>query len=430
MQAQNHQPGAGRLSPAAAARLDHDSDRIPFCGITNESPFPTTYRKIAGVEHGSRGESVPTFVSVIEWLNEHYRQERRPVAYWDQERDGWVQTKRHVALVNPAWEGDGLSEYADAVTHTSVPGDACWHIPTGSYGIVNPIQAYAPLLAVLKKHDSGPVFGHIERYRNTGEVSIDIFLPNYAVKASRSAKDRYVLGINTGYSYYGDKRHYARIIAFDTEKRSVLRGLTEKRARRHVRQQTRETAARDVGAWWDGTIGRLGRAADALFTVVVNARTYIFDFTTSSFDVRTLYESMGFPEAHIDVALSQYLDQNVTKADAYTLFDAMTQVFTHDYGGKTTGSTLLGHVNRANKLLYNPARVHAEVLNHVESELRGQQTLGEDREERLEALAVERETALKSVQRLEESRTRLRTVLKEADVAEDDAEDEDGDDDE
>ena len=125
---------------------------IVFAGVDGQtdSTIPAWYREQTNVDDPrSFSEAIRALPRAVETT----------VAYHDPFRDAWIPTDRFNALIDPSRL---RAQQVDA-DHS----DPLFHIPTASYTIINPVDVFEPLEAVLRKEslDGQPlgdlVFGEI-----------------------------------------------------------------------------------------------------------------------------------------------------------------------------------------------------------------------------------------------------------------------------
>lgn len=344
------------------------------------------------------------------------------VAYWDRDLVEWVPTKRHVALVNPAWEGRDTSTAKD-------PADACWHIPTGAYADINPMEAYAPLVQELLDYpvdNEGNIdqadflgingaYGEVRTYRRGGEVHFDMFLPAFNVGGDG---EPLVLGIQSGYDYFGSTALYTEIIAHDHASNAVLRSLTDRRSRRHVQsrnKQNRKDALSEIHQWWGEEIARLEAVTDTLFQVVVDASAFEVDLSGIPRSPMHVYRAMGLPKSLSQAAEANLSSQKFTmQASAWDYYIALAQAVTQDYQAKDDGQALRRVVRTSNRILFDPARAMSKVFSDITDELISSNATDDE----IASAATQAATMADKMGQFEDQRDRLKTMLEEAQRAE------------
>jgi len=376
---------------------------IQFAGVGGASggvAFSDYLRTLYGVAPAD----TTTMKDAVSVLQDEYSIEAREVAYDDPTAaEEWSGTGRHIALVNPAT-------------------GRLWHIPTREYTPVTPEEKYGPLLARLRARDfHESVSGEIRLFRDGGEVHADFLLDDLRT----GADDEIVMGVQTGHNYFGGKALYAGIIAYDTANNRMMRGLSEKRTRRHT-----GSAGSDVADWWDQILNQAEDACDTLASVILDAQDYRVGFSevplspaeylTYAFDgTEYLAENSGEGEGQTGGAVAYLPDvPNPTSAtySGWELYAAMASALTHDFHGKDDSTAVRRYVRRANRQLFSPPRMEDDVLSDAAEDLEDQEDL--EGESILESIRERQASIGVAVKRARSDKDRLRTLVDEAESAE------------
>lgn len=398
---------------------------VAFAGIdgaSQASRMPDWYRDLTAATLPT-GIAPNTFMSTVRDVLE--KATTTDVAYRDPQDDEWVEIERHVALVNPAWLGEDNRERAPQ-------DDAAWHIPTRQYDPVNPDEVYGPLTGAARQNDlSDEVFGTARLYRNGGEVHIDLFFPDLTVDVNDAVQtgkdtdlDPLVLGVTTGYDYFGSTQMYSRVIAANPNTNTVHRNLTDKRTRRHVKSADEDSGRTvdDVIEWWDEDFDRLDRVTDTLFETIVDASQYEVSFEDIPFTAADFFEALDVPRDHAETAEARLPSYDENTYTAWDLHEALSYAVEHNFGGKDDGRALRGYVRTANDILFRPPRAERQALRVLEDELKetDQDTLGASKAKLRKAMDERQKTAAGKLEQYASMRDRLKDLLDEADDAQDD----------
>jgi hypothetical protein len=357
-------------------------------------------------------ECADTLQDVVRYLNEEYNIEGRPVTYLeggteayaviapDTEQDQRSEPTGYQALVNPAWEG---TDNADTrPTDTPV-----WHIATDEYSPVSPMDKYGPGLAALRENDTttNDVFGEARLYRNGGELHLDLWLPDITVTL---ANNEYIIGIQTGYDYYGGTALYAEIVAAEKDTGTQLRGITDKRRRSH-----RGTAKQDVASWWRIMLEQAEAATDALRKTVAEAQKYTINFTelpiTSEQYLLALFDGTKSYAENADDRLNDGVTPN--EATAWQVYSAMAETLTQDFDGKDESAALRTYLRGANEQLFSPPAAERTAARwlHNYDDLNAQQGFTGDE---IQAALHEHRTGLDdAVQEYQDTKETLKRML-------------------
>jgi len=305
-------------------------------------------------------------VSFAEAIRSLPRAVETSVAYYNPYRDEWVETSRFNALVEPSRlssmdrkrpdiEPDGGVESTEySVGSRGSDATALFHIPTRSYSVINPVDAFGPLENVLRETTiddrtlGDVVFGEIRQYRGGGEVHMDLMFDGLSVDLP-DRREPITMGLSSGYDFFGGHAVYVEGFARDTTCANSIRSLTDRETIKHVGD------IGDFEGWWVDTLDQLELIANDLYAFITDAQEITVDFSKMPFSVEELYSLLGFPEYLSKRAAS---DAQVNAADPFeidfwTLHSGATYALTHFFTGKE-GSALDGYVRTANDLLFNP----------------------------------------------------------------------------
>lgn len=364
----------------------------------------------------------PPLQDVVQHLDAEYDIEGRSVQYVegggeqayavtapDTDTAGEAQGTGYQALVNPAWEGQENEDVRPQNTPV-------WHIATDEYSPVSPMDKYGPGLAALRANgdDTEQVFGEARLYRNGGEIHLDMWLPEISVDL---AGDEYIIGIQSGYDYFGGTALYATIVAAKKSTGTLMRGVTDERRRSH-----RGSAQQDVAAWWQVMLEQAEAATDGLRQVVAEAQAYEVDFTelpiTSEQYLLALFDGTA---SYAEAADERLAGGNTPDScSAWALYHAMAQTLTEDFDGKDGSAALRKYLRGANEQLFSPPAAERTVAEWLENwdDLEGQQDLeGEE----IQALLRDHRLGLDSaVKQYENTKETLKRMLQDVEQEQED----------
>jgi len=389
-----------------------------FAGLHERTTMPEAWAEYLGIPTGAKRPTTDDSVALTEavkTLAREYNVEERPVAFKNSESQSWEGTGRAIALVNPAWEDDPDE-------------NAVWDVPTSAYTSAGPNDIYGPLTAVLSRLEATDVFGQIRLYRHGGEMQIDLFIPTTTVETEEGTE--LTLGLSTGHDYFRGTTHYAEIISFNHEINSVMRGLTDRRKRKHTGESDS-----DVAEWWGDTIGMMDEVSDTLFGVIANAREYEIDIADIPVDGTEFFDHLGLPRGRGDgdyLAGAAAENARLTPSNprsGYELYKAGVRAIEDEFDGKTGAAAFNSHLQAVNRLLFEPPGAEDAVLAEVQREYEGVGSLDDGENTAVETIRERRDTIQEGVEFFESHRERLRTMLSEldADDSETDEADRDGD---
>lgn len=326
-----------------------------FAGLNGQSDpeAPEVWKSRYGLDDDDF-ENLPKFNDLYHQLPIAVETEAAWKNPWTQE---WEETNRFNALVDP--DKAELSQVKDNV-------DPLWHIPTDSYGTVNPPQFYTPLEdAIMEAGWGDDVFGEIRQYKQGGEVHMDIMFSGHKVDVGGDNNSPLYAGITTGYDYFGNSALYAEGFAMDTQCRNSMRSLTDKKSRRHVGDPE------DDVDWWEDILTKLGGLVDHLGEMIETAMEVEMDFRELPFDLQEFYEYVGFPEYMARSAASHARTRTdhgePWRVDLWAAHSGATYAITHDFRGGENGA-IENYVRMANDMVQNPSMVLHEVETQYEME--------------------------------------------------------------
>lgn len=251
--------------------------------------------------------------------------------------------------------------------------DPLWHVPTRDYTIVNPIDFYEPLEKELREQELGDhVFGEIRTYKGGGEVHMELLFDNFSIQPPEDATDAdgnevasdggqrspILLGIRTGYDFFGGTAMYAEGFAQDTWCSNSIRNVTDQKSRRHVGDTD------EVREWWQDILAEMDLMTDRLAELIEAAANIDVDMFDLDFaeafehddNLQAYYELAGLPRYLAREAASHVRSRadNQFIPTMWDLHSGATYALTHHYrGGENTG-TLDTYVQAANDMVMNP----------------------------------------------------------------------------
>ncbi|AXG06345.1 hypothetical protein DU500_07820 [Haloplanus rubicundus] len=288
-------------------------------------------------------EESKTFTTAVRALPQATTTE---VAYHNPYVDEWMQTDRHNAIVEPT----RLAKQAGGETND----DPLFFIPTDSYSVINPLDIFGPLEAVLQTEtiDGRPLaevmFGEVRQYRDGGEVHMDILFDGLTVDLP-GRSDPITMGVTAGYDFFGGHAVYVEGFARDTACANSIRQLTDRETVKHVGD------VGDFEQWWQSILAQLGLVANDLCAFIEAAGEITIQFTDVPFTLSEFYTLLGLPEYLAQRAAedARAEAETPTAIDMWTLHSGATYALTHFFTGRE-GVALDRYVRAANDILFNP----------------------------------------------------------------------------
>lgn len=275
----------------------------------------------------------------------------------------FVETDRYQSVYSPDKVRSWLSVDDDA----DQVDDALWHVPTKTYSIVNPLTAYEPLEEAIRDEDLGDdTFGEIRTYKGGGEVHMDVLFDAYQIDYDDGdgGSDPIVLGLRTGYDFFGSQALYFEGFAQDTHCDNSIRSVTDKKTIRHVGDVDLEDEVQEV-------LEELGLMQNRLAELIELAEDIELDVLEMEFsepfdhddNIRGFYELAGFPSYMAREAASHARQRadNIFTPDMTALWDGATYALTHQFSGGENTSTAQEYIDVANDMVMNPTQVIGQV---------------------------------------------------------------------
>lgn len=309
----------------------------------------------------------------------------------------FVETDRFQSVYSP----DKLRSWLSADDDTDEVDDPLWHVPTKTYSIVNPLTAYEPLEEAIRDEGYGDdVFGELRQYKGGGEVHMDVLFDAFQIEYTDddSGRDPIVLGIRTGYDFFGDTALYFEGFAQDTRCDNSIRSITEKKTIRHVGDVDLEDEVTDVLEEMELMTNRLAElielAEDIEVDVLEMNFAEPFDHTDS---IQGFYELAGFPTYLAREAASHARQRadNQFMPDMTALWDGATYALSHSYQGGENTSRANELIDAANDMVMNPSQTLGRVNREHTRRLQASAESGED--------ALENSSAHAEIEEFEET---------------------------
>lgn len=345
------------MTDAAASIAGLDADDPP------DTSLASAIRNLEQAESGGLAWRVPDSVADkmdISSINECLPEGNNAV----QTGDGsvFVETDRFQSVYSP----DKLRSWLTADDDDDLD-DALWHVPTKTYSIVNPLTAYEPLEEAIRDEDYGDdIFGEMRQYKGGGEVHMDVLFDAFQIEyGDGDGNDGpIVLGIRSGYDFFGDTALYFEGFAQDTNCDNSIRSITEKKSIRHVGDVDLEDEVTDVLEEMELMTSKMAELIELAEDIEVDVLDMEFAEPFNHDDnIRGFYELAGFPSYLAREAASHARNRadNTFLPDMTAMWDGATYALTHHYQGGENTSTAQEYIDAANDMVMNPSQVMGEV---------------------------------------------------------------------
>lgn len=388
-----------------AADSDHSRDTAMYPDNLSDTSFASAIRTLERAKQSTAAWQVPDDVARhidVDNLNENSPDD--VAAHRTEDGSVFVKTDRFQSIISP----DKLQSWANDDFRTDEDDgheyrDPLWHIPSKNYSIVNPLTAYEPLEQAIRDEDLGDaMFGEIRTYKDGGEVHMDILFDAFSIdyKGDDDGSTPILLGIRTGYDFFGSQALYFEGFAQDMQCSNSIRSVTDEKTIRHVGEVDLEDEVEDV-------LTELGLMTDRLAELIEMAEDIELELLDQDFAVpfdhddnlRALYELAGFP-SYLAMEAAKHARQradNRFMPDMTDVWDGATYALTHHYRGGENTSRAQELIDHANDFVMNPT----QVIGQVETEHK--RRLASDGEDGTEQATLSGESAHASVQQFSES---------------------------
>jgi len=218
-----------------------------------------------------------------------------------------------------------------------------WQISTSRYSIINPEEAYLPLMGALQKNGADEAFGWADMRDWGGVAKLTVILPGFRRELDMSQSDGSTKaaireydaladvdptmsdrsdeddrddetgtmtvygGIQTGYDFRGSQTMWAKPLLFFPGSGTVMYGVGQRYSRRHVGDVTNAAHERahdrvPIMEWWGNIYDDLDARTTTVDDVLVRARSVAIDFEELPFDVDDFYVYLGIPSTYAESA--------------------------------------------------------------------------------------------------------------------------------
>lgn len=273
-----------------------------------------------------------------------------------------------------------------------------WQIPTDSYSIVNPPDAYLPLIGALQQHGATDAFGWAHTRDWGGVVKMTIILPSFRRELDTSRDDHgdtktslrkhealadidptvsagddgdedaestitVYGGIQTGYDFRGSQTVWAKPLLFFPGSGTVMYGVGKRYSRRHVGDVTDAAHERahdrvPIMEWWDNIYDDLSRHTTTVDDYLVRARAIAINFEDLPYDVPNFYAYLGIPDTYAETASERAgrIAEPETRPTLWNLQLSLLVALDAGYGGSRASDTFQAYNEVAQQLLFQPGK--------------------------------------------------------------------------
>jgi hypothetical protein len=270
-----------------------------------------------------------------------------------------------------------------------------WQIATSTYSIVNPKEAYLPLMGALQKHGADEAFGWMNMRDWGGVAKLTVILPGFRRELDTSQSDGSTKaairehdaladidptmgdnsdeddgtptvtvygGIQTGYDFRGSQTMWAKPLIFFPGSGTVMYGVGKRYSRRHVGDVTNAAHERahdrvPIMEWWGNIYDDIDRQTTTVDDVLIRARSVAINFEELPFDVDGFYVYLGIPGTYAENA-STRATRIAAPESRPTLWNLQLSLLVAlgEFEGSRASDTFQAYNEVARDILFSPGK--------------------------------------------------------------------------
>jgi hypothetical protein len=244
-------------------------------------------------------------------------------------------------LVEVSDHQDIIDERRLALSTLGAPVKFRWQIASNRYCIVQPADAYLPIISALQKRDASEVFGWAHYRDWGGEFKMSVLFPGLKRMVIRKEDDDNVEseaidnspltgvgagdddsndvddesdegvtiygGVQTGYDFRGSQAVWAKPMLYVPASDVAIFGVGERRSRRHVGSATdaaheRQNDRTPISEWWGEIYDDIEAQATVIDNEIALGRTLSLNFEDVPYSTTDFYQYLGIPEKYAEEA--------------------------------------------------------------------------------------------------------------------------------
>jgi hypothetical protein len=257
-----------------------------------------------------------------------------------------------------------------------------WQIASDRYPIINPQEAYLPIVDALEQRGETEAFGWVS-YRDWGGL-LKLFVVCPALEQTVTggeasdpetdtegltavsevdAADLVVYGgFETGYDFRGTQTLWAKPILYFPENGAVAPDTGKRYTRRHYGRATDAAHERandrvPITEWWQSIYDDIDLRMVEVDRTIRRARAIAYDFETLPFSTTDCYRYWGIAETYASVAADRAttLAEPASRPTVYNLQLSLLLALLDEYEGSWASNTHQEYLEVAGELLRTPA---------------------------------------------------------------------------
>lgn len=236
------------------------------------------------------------------------------------------------SLVEVEDHQDIIDERRLALSTLGAPVKFRWQIPSDRYCIVQPSDAFLPIISALQKRNETDAFGWAHYRDWGGEFRMSVLFPSLrrtvvpreidddadsitdndldGVEIKDGDEDEGVTiygGVQTGYDFRGSQAVWAKPMLYLPGSDVSVFGVGERRSRKHVGAATDETHERKnnrtpINKWWGKIYDSIESQAKIVDKQIVESRKARINFETVPYSMTEFYSYLGIPDKYAEPA--------------------------------------------------------------------------------------------------------------------------------
>lgn len=216
---------------------------------------------------------------------------------------------------------DIIDERRLALSTLGAPVKYRWQIASDGYCIVQPSDAFLPIISAMQKRGSGNIFGWAHYRDWGGEFKMTILFPELGrtivpketededseevegdATFTESTDDNEGVtvysGIQTGYDFRGSQAVWATPMLYVPASDVAIYGVGSRRSRRHTGSATdaaheRKNNRTPINEWWGNIYDEIENRTATVDDEIVRGRSVSIDFDDVPYSITDFYEYLG-----------------------------------------------------------------------------------------------------------------------------------------
>ena len=257
-----------------------------------------------------------------------------------------------------------------------------WQIASDRYSIINPQEAYLPIVGALQQRGETEAFGWAS-YRDWGgllkmfvvcpslehtvtaseEPEIEEDIDGVTSVSGTTESDLVVYGgFETGYDFRGTQTLWAKPILYFPETETIVPDTGKRYTRRHYGRATDADHERandrvPINEWWKAIYDDIADRLVKVDLAIRRTRAIAYDFGELPFDAATCYRYWGVANRYAEAAADRAttLASPSSRPTVYNLQLSLLIALLDEYEGSWASNTHQEYLEVAGELLRKPA---------------------------------------------------------------------------